>query len=127
MAKRPRSNRVEHKMAKALDDLAEFEKFQEDILPVLRKAVAESWSAEKLFAHPRTQALLAAKAVTIGLTDRDSSRSLAAIKDVLDRSQGKAIERREVKHQLEKLPDDQLDALLETAWAESSQDDETLN
>lgn len=124
MARRPRTNKVEHRMARALDELAEFEKFQEDILPILQTALKEGWSAEKIFNHPKAQALLAARALTIGIMDRDSGRALAAVKDIMDRTVGKATEKLEVTNRLEKMPDEQLDALIRSQLG-ADEDSET--
>ena len=124
--RRPKSNATENRAVRALDDLAAFERFQDELLPTLRKATEENWSAEKIWSHPRTQALLAARAVTIAATDPDAGKALAAIKDVMDRAHGRATEKKEIKHQLEKLPDEQLDALLETTMAEMGIDEDDL-
>lgn len=114
MARRPKPNSAENRLVKALDALDEFEKFQEEILPILRDALTKSWSVDEIYGHPKVQALLAARAVTIGITDKDSGKALAAIKEAMDRKHGKATDRREVKHTLEKLSDSELDALLKT-------------
>lgn len=94
--KKPRFRRnvQEHKVVQALDDLAEFESFQTEILPTLRKAIKERWTPEKVYKE--FSAHMAAKAVSIALVEKDPTKSLAAIKEVLDRSQGKATEKREI-------------------------------
>lgn len=127
MAKRPRPNKQEMKMVRALDELAEFERFQESILPVLRKAIAEKWPAEKLWADPTTQALLAAQAVRVGLNNSDPGKALAAITAIMDRTQGKPTEKQEITHKVEKLKDEELNALLETHLTEIGFDEDKLN
>jgi len=122
--KRPRPNKQEHKMALALDDLAAFEQWQEDILPILRQALKEGWSAQRIFEHPKAQALLAARQLTIGIMSPDPGKALAAITDVMNRTIGKPTEKQEIKHKMEKLPDEQLDALLATTLKEVEGDDE---
>jgi hypothetical protein len=115
-------------MARVLDELAEFERYQEEIMPILRQAIAENWTAERIWSHPKTQAMMAARAVTIGLMDKDTARALAAIKDVADRTSGKPTEKKEIKHTLEKLSDNELDALLTTKLRDMSDDDsDSLN
>lgn len=119
-------NTQEHRMAGLLDDLREFEQYREDVLPEIRRMLKEGASAEKIL--ERFSNMAAARAVTIALTEEDSSKALAAIKDVIDRSQGKAVERKEVKHQFSELKDEELDALLESklkeaAASESASDD----
>jgi hypothetical protein len=110
--KRPRPNTHEHKMAVALDELAEFERFLEEILPTLRRAVKERWDPEKIYRACETE--MAARQVQIAMMDKDPARALAAIKDALDRTRGKATEKVEITNKLEKLSDEELDALLQT-------------
>ena len=110
-------------MAVALDELAEFERFKDDILPILRKAIQEGWSAEKILSHPKLEAMMAARQVTMAIMGKDDGRAHAAIEAALNRSKGKPTEKKEIKHQLEKLDDSELDALLQTQLAEVSDDD----
>lgn len=91
-----------------MDLLADFE----GLLPGLKAALRMGLSAEQIYAEFTSMA--AARGVNIALTETDSAKALAAIKDVLDRTQGKATERQEHTHRLEQLPDEQLDALLKT-------------
>lgn len=97
-------------MAKLVDDIAEFNKFREEILPVLRQALASGLSAEEIY--NKFQAYAAARAVSIAATELDSGKALSAIKDILDRTQGRAKEKAEIVHKLEHLPDEQLDSIL---------------
>ena len=93
-----------------MDELTAFEDFKETILPALQKAVREGVTADEIY--QKFQSHAAARAVSIAMKEVDSSKALAAIKDILDRSGGKAAEKREITHKLERLPDEQLDALL---------------
>jgi hypothetical protein len=106
-------NRFEHKQALLLDELAAFEEFRKEIMPQLQQDLKDGLAAEQIFkkyAH-----FAAARGITIALTDKDAGRALTAIKDILDRTQGKAVERKEIKASISELPDEQLDALLESA------------
>jgi hypothetical protein len=126
---RPRSNTAEHRMATMLDQLAEFEQFKDDVLPLLRQAIKEGWSREQIDNHPQVQALLAARQITIALRELDSSKALAAIKDLRDRTQGRPTEKVETTHKLEKLPEEQLDSLLISKLKEvelAEEDDDSL-
>ena len=98
------------KMVELMDELEAFSDFQETILPVLRKAIQANMSAEEIYS--KFQAHAAARAVSIAMKEVDSTKALSAIRDILDRSGGKAAEKREVTHKIESLPDDQLNALL---------------
>jgi hypothetical protein len=127
--KRPRQNLAEDVMAEALDGKMLFDDISEQVLPILRTALSEGWDAERLYKHPKIELLLAARAVTIGIREQDSAKALSAIKDIQDRTRGKAVERIENTHKLEKLPDEQLDSLLLSKLGSASDDDEeeTLN
>lgn len=126
MARRPKQNKQEDYMASALDHLSQFEEFERSVLPLLKQAIREGWSAEKIEKHPKIAAMLVARQITMALTELDSAKALSAIKDTRDRSAGKAIERREVKHQLESLPDEQLDARLKTLLDEEAEEDDEV-
>lgn len=100
-------------------DLAAFQEFRETVAPALRAMVEKKVPPEEMIRQ--FQSLLTARALTIALTSRDQAKSLAAVKDVLDRGLGKAVERRETKHVLEQLKDQELDALLESKLKASGQ------
>jgi len=112
MSRRPRGNSVENRMVKALDNLQAYEEFCEGVLPLLRRAISEKWTPEQIENHPVVKAAIVARQITTAVKDPDASKALAAIKDLRDRSEGKAIERKEVKHQFESLSDAELDARL---------------
>lgn len=108
--KRPRSNSTEQRMAANLDRLAAFEAFEESIAPALRAKVRAGAKPEEIYAL--VKAHLAARQVTIALTDADPAKALAAIKDIMDRTDGKPTERKEIEHRYSKLKDQELDSLL---------------
>lgn len=109
--------------ASLLDDLSEFNNFRSEILPVLRKALKGGTDAETIY--KKFQAYAAARAVSIAATEVDSAKALYAIKDILDRTQGKAKERQEVTHKLSSLPEEQLDAILLSKLKNQQEGDET--
>lgn len=113
-------NRQAERMDSLIDELREFEQYKQDVLPEIRKLLASGATAEKIYEAFSNMA--AARAVTIALTEEDSTKALAAIKDIIDRSAGKAVERKEVKHRYESLRDEELDALLESKLDEISQE-----
>lgn len=112
MGRRPKPNKTEHMMAQALDDLSAFRDFQEEVLPILRRAIKEGWTPAKIEQHPKVQALMAARKITIALTDQDAGKALSAIADTQNRREGKPVERRELKATIESLPEAELDARL---------------
>jgi len=102
------------------DELAAFEEFKEEVLPMLRKDLKNKLSPSQI--RKKYLSYLTARQVTIGLTARDEAKSLAAIKDVFDREEGKAKESKDVTHRFEDLPDDQLDALVLSQIADADFD-----
>lgn len=121
MAKRhPKANKQEAIMAAALDERAAFEDFKESLLPFLRDALKKGWTAEQIQNHPKLQSALMARQMSIALNDKDTSKALAAIKDIRDRTEGKARERLEVTSKLDRTPDEQLDALIKSKLASAA-------
>lgn len=118
-------NHAEERIALAIDDLAEFQKFKEEVVYELRKDIYNGLSAEEMYAKYQSQA--AARGITIAMTERDSSRAMAAVKDILDRSQGKAVERKDVRHRMENAKDEDIDALLLSKLDELESDDDSTN
>lgn len=118
--KTPKRNKQEESTLHDLSELEEFERFKEEILPKLRDAIAKGVKAQDIYKQYSSHA--AARTVTIALTEADAGKALNAAKDILDRAQGKAVERKEFKHKLQDLTDQQLDALL---LSEQDDDDES--
>lgn len=98
------------------DDLAEFEHFRENILPEIRQAYRENKKPDDILRL--TESLAAARLATIAATTPDESKALQAIKELLDRTQGKAVERKAVAHKFADVDERELDALLESALTE---------
>jgi phosphotransferase system HPr-like phosphotransfer protein len=108
------------RMAEALDDLADYEKFKAEILPKLRKMMRDGKSAEEIYSF--SQSLLAARAVTIAASSPDEKVALQAIREVLDRGVGKAADRLEVTQRYEKLSTEELEALLKSQEDDINED-----
>lgn len=114
-------NDQESAMTRMLDELTEFQEFQQ-LLPALRRALVDGKDAGEIYDDFSNMA--AVRTVQIALLEQDSGKALSAIKDILDRTQGKAVERKEVKHKFSDLPDDDLDAILLSELDDVSYDDE---
>jgi hypothetical protein len=128
MARRPKKqpmvgNRVEDKMVRNLDTLKAYDEFRNNILPALQKKVLEGATAEEIYKTFESYA--AARNITIAMTDPDTGRALSAIKDILDRTQGKAKERTEHVHKYAKLKDEELDSLLMSELTDLEEDEDT--
>lgn len=124
--RRKRPYRQEEKVTNLISKMEAMEEFQRDVLPKLRKALKEGVTTEKLYAE--FGPLAAARAITIALTDEDSGKALAAIKEMQDRAFGKPTERVEQTHKYSGVKDEELDALvkskLEAAGFEVDSDDD---
>ena len=101
---------VERRMIDGLTDLAEFEEYCQLVLPALRKDIKEGKSAEEIYSKYASMA--AARGISIALTEPDSGKALSALRDILDRTKGKAVERVQVQHRFQNLKEEELDALL---------------
>lgn len=119
----PNTGATQDKMADHLDALAEYEQYRADVLPLLRQAIKEGWSHEKMLSHPQVMAAITAKTISLAVTALDPAKALAACKEVSDRAVGKAVERKEVKHKFEGLTDEELDARLKSMEAQEALDD----
>ncbi|MHA1834076.1 MAG: hypothetical protein ACTSV7_08800 [Candidatus Baldrarchaeia archaeon] len=126
MAKNRRANSdtevdaVEHARVKALDEYLEFSRYFKHIEPILKKALEEGKPAEEIYRE--CQHLVALRAVTLALTEQDTSKAMSAIKDVLDRGTGKAKERIDHTHRYKDVSDDQLDAMIKSMKADITGD-----
>lgn len=105
-------HREETKAGAFIDALEAHEQFKRDVLPKLRRALKEGVTPEKLY--EQFSDLAAARTITIALTEEDSGKALAAIKEIQDRAYGKPKERVEQTHKYSKLKDEELDALVES-------------
>jgi hypothetical protein len=108
----PKSNKVEEKQVDLIDQLTQFEDFRGTILPALQDDVKKGMSTSDL--RKKYASLVQARLITAALANPDDSKALAAATDLLNRVEGKATERKEVKHTLEGLSDKELDAVLES-------------
>lgn len=97
--------------------LAEFQEFKETLLPSLQGDVQSGMSAEEILR--KYQAVAAAKMVSLLM---DNKVGYAAAKELLDRTMGKAVERKAIKHQFEDLSEKEIDALIITAMKDSEDD-----
>jgi hypothetical protein len=105
-----KGGRAQSRIAKALDQLAQFEEFKEKILPALQRDLQDGLTPEQL--REKYSPIVQAAMISTALTGKDEKARLAAQKDTLDRHEGRAKERIEAVHKLEKLPEEQIDSLL---------------
>jgi hypothetical protein len=103
------ADQADNYMAGLMDELEEFEEFKTQFLPLLRQDLKQGLSPEAI---RDKYASLAQATVVAALANPDPKVRQAAAKDLLDRAEGMARQRIEQTHKLEKLPDDQLDAMI---------------
>lgn len=111
-----------HIAARSIDALAAFDRFREELLPALQQDVMNGTlpkeMRKKYLSHVQASQLMTA------LTDEDAAKRLAAQKDILDREEGKATEKKEISHRLGALPQKELDALLISTIDDLPEEDE---
>ena len=102
-------------MEDRLDDLDEFMQFRKKIIPELREMLLSGLTDKQILA--KFSKHVSARLVTIALTEPDNGKALAAVRDLLDRVNGRATEHKKIEHQMADLTDQQLDALLKSEEA----------
>lgn len=113
-------NKQETRSVEALDDLAEFELYRQQVLKSIRADIAAGMTAGELLKKYEPQVV--GRILTVALAEIDAGKATSAAKDALDRSRGKAAETKTVKHQFEELPDAQLDSLINSRLTEEDED-----
>jgi hypothetical protein len=93
-----------------MDDLAALQEFRAKVAPELREMLLRGASSKEMV--KKFEAHATARTITIAVFEPDSAKALAAAKDILDRSQGKAVEVKKLEHSMSDLSDKELDALL---------------
>jgi hypothetical protein len=117
---RKSSNSQENKQIRALDELAMFEEFRATLLPALLKDVQDGLTDEQM----REKYLPIAQARAISEMVLPGGNGLAAARDLIDRTRGKAVERKELRHRLDALDEKQVDALVAARLNELAPPDE---
>lgn len=110
-------------MVDALDDLAEFKEFKKSLLPALRADLAKGTPAKDIL--EKMKSLAAARLGHIIMSEKDSGKALSAIKDVLDRTEGKAKETVVTTHKFQNMKESELDALLKSKLSSVDEDPKT--
>lgn len=115
---------AKRKQERVLDKLAAYEEFRANLSPKLQRMILDGASAEDILEE--SAAYAAARIATIAATEQDSSKALAAAKDIIDRTKGKAVERKELSHKFDKLDDEALDALVISKLKEAAIEETVL-
>jgi hypothetical protein len=115
------TNQREDSLLESLDDLALFQDLRADLLPELRRLIEGRAPTKDILESARAAAV--ARLASMAVLDEDSKVALAAIKELLERSEGKVTEKKEITHAMGKLKDEELDALVLTALSENASDE----
>lgn len=105
------ANAMQNGQARSLDALTEYEEFREMFAPAIRQALVKGKSAEAIMAEFKP--LVAARLVQLGLLGSETA-ALGAIREMLDRQDGKPVAKTETVHKFQKLGDAELDAMVQT-------------
>lgn len=105
-------------MTKALDDLAAYEDFKATTLKAIRMDIRKGLGAAEL--RKKYAAVIQGRLITDALTTEDIKEASAIGKDVIDRVEGKATEKKEVTHKFADMKEDELDAILKSEIEELS-------
>lgn len=119
------SNKEEDRMIAAIDELNEFEAFKKDVLPKLRTLISDNAPTKDLLEAAR--AIAVARLATLAVTEPDAKTALASIKELLERTDGKVTDKKEVTHAMSKLKDEELDALVLSTVNEDLLDEEAAD
>lgn len=106
------SARSEKKIAEMMQAIVELENFKGTIAPFLAKDIKDGLTAKDM--REKYRDMLTARVITDALKESDPAKALSAIKDILDRSEGKATEKKEVTHKFDKMEEKELDAILQS-------------
>lgn len=105
----------EYNMANNIDRMAAFREFENNFAPEIRKALLSGKTEKQIM--ERYKPLIGARLVQIALTGEDS-QALGASKEIFDRLDGKSAQKTETTHKFAHLPDQELDALVQTKVAQ---------
>ncbi len=106
-----RSDAAEKKQDKLHKNLAEFEDYQ-TILKTIRQDIKKGMTQKELAV--KYAPLAQARVISEMLTTDNPTAALAAAKDLLDRVEGKATEKKEVTHRFKEMSDKELNAILKS-------------
>ena len=91
------------------DAVAEFEDFKETILPSLQQDLKDGHTEQQL--REKYLALATARIISL-LSSHKPEVALSAAKDIIDRTIGKAVERKAHIHKMDGLSEQEIDALI---------------
>jgi hypothetical protein len=112
-------------MVEVLDELAMFEEYRATMLPKLRDQIDKGASTKEILGTAKAAAV--ARLASLAVLEQDSKVAITAIKELLDRLDGRVTDRKEITHQMANLKSEELDALVLTALNEGLEEDDEGN
>lgn len=106
------SHPAEMKQHALHEDLKDYEEYKLTLLPAIRKDLASGMTAKQI--REKYVAYLQAKVITNAILTDDHAQAAATAKDVLDRVEGKATEKKEVSHRFADMKESEIDAILKS-------------
>jgi len=110
------STNTQEGQLETIELLREFESFKESLLPSAQADVSNGMAAEAIL--KKYQAIAAGRLVSL-IPSMNQKVALAAAQQILDRTMGKAIERKAIRHQFEDVADKDLDSLIVSMMKET--------
>jgi glucuronate isomerase len=106
-------------------NIKELEEFKATLLPALRKDLLSGMTEAQI--QKKYAAYVQTRLVQIALMEPDSGKAMAAAKDILDRTNGRATEKKEVTHRFKDMTDQELDAVLQSEESDLEQMEERFD
>lgn len=119
----PGKNHAEDHFTKIVQELEALDTFRSTFLKSIRNDLAAGLSPMQII--EKNKDLVKLRTLTTALSAADDGKALAAAKDLLDRIEGKAKESKEIIHRLDKLSDQEFDAILKSEFDELGNDEVT--
>lgn len=114
MGKHRANHKIQYNMANNVDRIAALQEFENSFGPAVRKALLDGKTDKQIM--EQFKPIVGARLVTIATTGEDSV-ALAAGREILNRLEGTPIQKTENSHKFQRLPDAELDAILQSKIA----------
>ncbi len=111
MGKHRANHKIQYNMANNVDRIAALQEFENAFGPAVRKALLDGKTDKQIM--EQFKPIVGARLVTIATTGEDSV-ALAAGREILNRLEGTPIQKTENSHRFQRLPDAELDAIIES-------------
>ena len=114
MGKHRANHKIHYNMANNVDRIAALQEIENTFGPAVRKALLDGKTDKQIM--EQFKPIVGARLVTIATTGEDSV-ALAAGREILNRLEGTPVQKTEATHKFQRLPDEELDAIIESEVA----------